>query len=278
MPGTIETRLHDTTLVLTIGNEMKRKALSRDMIDSLRRHPEWAHGDALVATAGIIGSGDKAFCSGHDHIELIECPDAALEPDTNSLFLLPRNIRKPVFAAVNGPAVVGGLNLAISCDIRIASNNANFPTTGPRSGLLSIGGQLSVLPQLIGAGTAMDMLLRSRAVDAARVWDVGLVTELLEDRNALLNSALEIATALAETPPALNEEIKGAAWSTMETPGEEHRRVEVERGETSTILPRRARGCGNSSKERQRMRPRTKDTGMYAERGIKAIAKRRSCA
>lgn len=231
MQGTIETSLHDKTLVLTISNEPKRNALTRVMTDSLASELHRADSDDAVAAVVIAGSGEKAFCSGHDLTELVDRPDAAFDAAINEPFLLPRKISKPVIAAVSGAAFAGGLNLAVACDIRLAAQNAKFSATGTRLGLLPIGGQLSVLPQLIGAGPAMDMLLRSRPLDAWRAFEVGLVSEIAEDRAALLKLALDVAASLADAPSALNAEIKNAVWSSVLQVGEYARKVEVERGE-----------------------------------------------
>lgn len=259
MQGTIEADLRARTLILTISNESKRNALSRAMTENLQRQLSRADGDDAVAAVVIVGSGDKAFCSGHDLAELIERPDAAFDPVINEPFLLPRKISKPVIAAVGGAAFAGGLNLAMACDIRLASRNATFSATGARLGLLPIGGQLSTLPQLVGAGPALDMLLRSRPVDAERALQIGLVSELAHDGEALLRLALEVADTVAGTPPALNREIKRAVWTTIEDAGEAARRVEIERGEV----------FGHSPEARARMKkffgPKTPDRAAVNE-------------
>lgn len=231
MSGELRASLADGVLTLVIANEAKRNAMSNEMTRHLAEQLKRADRDEAVKVVLITGAGDRAFCSGHDIDELVGSPTAAFDPDINATFQAPRFIATPTIAAVNGSAYAGGLNLALSCDIRIASFEASFAATGTRLGLLPIAGQLSVLPVLVGAGPALDMLLRARPVDAVRAHELGLVSEVVPPAD-LAEVALEAARYVASSPPALNAAIKRAVWSTVEAAGRQAREVEEREAES----------------------------------------------
>lgn len=226
MSGELHSVLANGVLSLVIANEARANAMSRQMTDALGRELDRADQDDEVRVVLISGTGDRVFCSGHDITELRGNPTAAFDVTINEVFQRPRLLRKPTIAAINGAAYAGGLNLALACDIRIASSAATFAATGTRLALLPIGGQLSVLPTLIGVGPAMDMLLRSRPIDADRAFAIGLLSQVVEPGQ--LNAvATEAATFLATTPVDLNTAIKRAVWSSLDEAGRPVRQVEV---------------------------------------------------
>lgn len=225
MSGELRSLLVEGVLSLVISNEARANALSRQMTEALGRELDRAEQDDEVRVIVITGAGDRAFCSGHDITELLDNPTASYDAAVNEVFQRPRLLGKPTIAAINGAAYAGGLNLALACDMRIASSTASFAATGARLALLPIGGQLSVLPALIGAGPAMDMLLRSRPIDAERALAVGLVSQVV-DAAQLNTVAMDTAAFLASTPPELNTAIKRAVWSSLDEAGRLARRVE----------------------------------------------------
>ena len=134
---------------ITIDNQAKRNAFSGGMVYQLRAFLEEANASPKARVAIVTGAGDVAFSSGHDLSEMLGHGDEAYGKEANLGFLLPHSMRIPVIAAVNGYAYAAGFILAMSCDLRVASENARFATPGAKVGLLPIGGQLSRLFHLL---------------------------------------------------------------------------------------------------------------------------------
>lgn len=155
----------------------------------------------------ITGSG-KAFCSGAD---LKQIDQGEQTGKTLSLFgkLLERvaDLRMPIVAAVNGHCIGGGLELALSCDLRIASTDATFVCAGVNVGLIA---STYLLPRLIGVSRAKAMLLTGAAFDAAKAEAWGLVTALYEPEE-LKSAALNLAQRIATRAPLAVEAAKRCA-------------------------------------------------------------------
>lgn len=128
----------------------------------------------------LTGSGEKAFCAGHDLKQ--QATDANLgTPSTGFGGLTSRNdLNKPVIAAVNGVAMGGGFELALACDLIVASSNAVFALPEARVGLAALAGGMQRLPALIGLKRSMGMLLTGRRVSAAEGVELGFVNELTD--------------------------------------------------------------------------------------------------
>ena len=152
--------------------------------------------DPDAAVAVLFGAGGT-FCAGAD-LKAMGGPQAnRTEPDGNGPMGPTRmRLSKPVIAAVAGHAVAGGLELALWCDLRVAEENAVFGVFCRRWGVPLIDGGTVRLPQLIGAGRAMDLILTGRAVYADEAMDMGLVNRLVPEgmaRKAAEQLAREIA-------------------------------------------------------------------------------------
>ena len=151
--------------------------------------------DADVAI--VTGAGEKAFCSGADLKGMAAEVDQGTRfpvhgwPDIAGL----SDSEKPVIAAVNGLAVAGGCEIAISCDIRVASTNAWFGLFEVKLGVIA-GVAVNVLPRLIPIGAAMDMMLTGERMPAEDAYRLGLVQKLTEP-GALMDVALAKAAAIA---------------------------------------------------------------------------------
>ena len=183
------------------------------MIASLAVELSEADADPDVAVVVLTGR-DPVFCSGLDLTDLArtygslsQAPEAGgddsgprirrgLVPETST----------PRIGAVNGPAVTGGLELALGCDFLIASERATFADTHARVGVMPAGGMTIRLPQLIGINRARQMSLTGNFVDAATAGAWGLVNEVVPHEQ-LLPRALELADAIAEADPATVSEL-----------------------------------------------------------------------
>lgn len=139
-------------------------------IDEAESNPE-------VRVVIVTGAGNKAFSSGHDLDEPLEKINK--RPDTEQAFTRPMEMRKPVIAAVNGHCHAVGLILALSCDIRLASENAMFASPGARLGMLPEGGQIARLPQLISQSRAMELMFTAKPVSAVRAYEWGMLNRVV---------------------------------------------------------------------------------------------------
>ncbi|MBB4425434.1 crotonobetainyl-CoA hydratase [Bradyrhizobium sp. CIR48] len=127
----------------------------------------------------ITGAGGKAFCAGHDLKQQaagggLTTPAKGFGGLTNRF-----DLAKPVIAAVNGVAMGGGFEIALACDIVVASENAVFALPEPRVGLAALAGGIQRLPREIGLKRAMGMMLTGRRVSAEEAFSLGLVNELV---------------------------------------------------------------------------------------------------
>jgi len=131
--------------------------------------------DPDLWVAIVTGAGERAFCAGHD---LADAPDAPM-PESGWAGLAERQRRvKPLIAAVNGLAYGGGFEIALACDIVIASANATFALSEPRVGAVALGGGAQRLAKQLPSAISMGLLLTGRRMDAAEAHRWGLVTEI----------------------------------------------------------------------------------------------------
>lgn len=192
--------------VLTINNESIRNAFSGSMAADLLHELDAADADSGIRVIVVTGSGDVAFSSGHDLKELASGEHAKSDVGERP-FVRPLTMRKPVIAAVNGHCWAAGFMLALSCDLRVASENAIFGSPGARLGMLPEGGQLYRLPQLIAPARALELMFTSEPMTAREAFACALVSRLVPQGEALA-AAMEIANLIAQRSPAVIEAIK----------------------------------------------------------------------
>ena len=162
--------------------------------------------DAFLSNASvraiIIGAeGTRHFCAGADLGEIRDRnPLSILSLRSSSLFSRIARSPKPVIAAVNGAAVGGGFELALACDLRLASPHARFSLPETGFGLIPAAGATMRLPQVVGPGVAREIILLGREIDAARAKTMGLVNEVVEP-DRLIPTALEWGEAMAARDP-----------------------------------------------------------------------------
>lgn len=128
----------------------------------------------------LTGSGAKAFCAGHDLKQQASEANLGSPPAGFGGLTSRFDLHKPVIAAVNGVAMGGGFELALACDIIVASSNASFALPEARVGLAALAGGMLRLPALIGLKRAMGLLLTGRRVSAAEGVQLGFVNEVVE--------------------------------------------------------------------------------------------------
>lgn len=187
---------YGNTTVFTINRPERMNSLGgtvmTDLSEGLREFE--ADPDAYVAI--ITAVGEKAFCSGGDLKDMVAAdPGTALplskQPDICGIAAC----EKVTIAAVNGLAIAGGMEVAISCDIRIASENAWFGLFEPKRGFLA-GVAVNVLPRLMPMGAVMDLMLSGSRLSAEEAKNLGLVQQVTEP-GELMDAALAKAEMIA---------------------------------------------------------------------------------
>jgi enoyl-CoA hydratase/carnithine racemase len=175
--------------------------------------------DPDLWVAIVTGEGDRAFSAGNDLRYQAEGGDRSAAPASGFGGITSRwDLNKPVIAAVNGVAMGGGFEIALACDIIIASENALFALPEPKVGLAALAGGVHRLPRQIGLKKAMGMMLTGRHVPAAEGKELGFVTEVVPAGQAL-TEAKRWAEMVLECSPMSIRATKEAAMKGFEVGG-----------------------------------------------------------
>jgi enoyl-CoA hydratase/carnithine racemase len=184
--------------VVTIDRQERRNAVDGPTAERLgeayRRFEEDDEARVMVLT----GAGGVAFCAGAD-LKAIESFGDRIDLPEGPLGFTRLTPSKPTIAAISGWCLAGGMELALWCDLRVATDDSKLGFTERRFGVPLIDGGTQRLPRLIGLGRALDLILTGRIVEAGEAHDMGLLTEVVEPGRHL-DRALEIAEALARFP------------------------------------------------------------------------------
>jgi enoyl-CoA hydratase len=181
--------------VVTIDRQHRRNAIDGRTADALVAHLDAFEADDEARVMVLTGAGE-AFCAGAD-LTAIETLEPRLRRGEGPLGFTRRVPAKPAIAAIDGWAVAGGLELALWCDLRIASPRAQFGCLERRFGVPLIDGGTWRLPRIVGFGRAMDLVLTGRLVAAEEAQAIGLANEIVTDPVA---RALELVELLAGFP------------------------------------------------------------------------------
>lgn len=220
-------------LTLTLNRPVARNALNLALTEALMGELKRFDTDSSLRVMIITGT-DPAFCAG---LDLKDFSDPASPRERVSALLdeFPRRA-KPVIGAINGPAMTGGLELALSCDFLIASERARFGDTHSKIGALAGGGMNSRLPHAVGLRWAKQMSFTCNPVEAATALRIGLVNEVVAHAQ-LLSRATELAAAIAAHDPELIGTVKRVLDH-----GAQQTLAEAIRLEHDTLAARKARG------------------------------------
>ena len=182
----------------TIDRQERRNALNAELCDELRARLER---DTGLRAFVITGAG-SAFCSGADLVTRFaadgDAPTDTFRPAFERVLDAIVAFPAPVIAAVNGPAIGAGMQLAVACDLRVAALGARLAIPGGRLGIHLSARNIWRLVQLVGQGVARDLLLAGRALDAEEALHLGLVQYIEHDA---LNAALALAGEIATSAP-----------------------------------------------------------------------------
>lgn len=236
---TIHSEMRDGILLVTIDRPDARNALNLAMTQQLIGIWDAFRDDPACRVAILTGAGDRSFCAGADLREVGEFyrsmtaeqrrEKARTEPGLGGIT---RNLDpgKPIIAAVNGHCLAGGLEMALACDVRIASENASFGLPEVRWGLMPGAGGSQRLPRAIPLTVAMEMLLTGDAIDAQAAADCGLVSRVVAP-DELLNEAFALARRIVRAAPLSVQAVRAAAYEGLEMSLDEGLELEQEYAE-----------------------------------------------
>jgi enoyl-CoA hydratase len=216
--------------VVTLQRPQALNALTTALRRELARTLAALASDGRTRVVVLTGAG-RGFCAGLDLHELADAPDlgeiavsGAVDDPVQAVLFFPG----PVIAAVNGPAITGGLELALACDILLASDRAVFADTHARVGVLPSWGMSQRLPRLIGRARALEMSLTGNFVNAATAERWGLVNRVVE-HEALLPAALALAADMLAAAPGMLAQYKRVVDDGLATTLQEGLRLESQR-------------------------------------------------
>jgi len=203
MLQTLLTSIENNICVIIINRPDKLNALNKVVIKELNTAVDEVYSNNEIKSAIITGSGTKSFVAGADISEFLELSAAegkALSKQGQDLFFKIENSTKPIIACVNGFALGGGCELAMSCHFRIASENAKFGQPEVGLGLMPGYGGTQRLTQLIGKGRAMELLQSGNMIDAQTALQYGLVNYVVP-QDDLLNKGKSILNIINSKAP-----------------------------------------------------------------------------
>ncbi len=224
MPQSYETLLverRERVALITINRPDKRNALNIQTREEGAAAFDELRADDEVRVVVITGAGDKAFVAGADIAEFAG-RTAVTQRDVmtgRSLFTAIDTFPKPVIAMVNGYCLGGGCELALSCDLRIASERASFGQPEINLGIIPGGGGTQRLTRLVGEGKAMELILTGEIISAQAAHAIGLVNQVVPHEE-LEAKTMELANRIAEKSPIAlrlaKEAVKTAARSSLD--------------------------------------------------------------
>ncbi len=203
MYSTLLTSLENNILIITINRPDKLNALNQQVMHDLNKVMDEVYQNPEIKSAIITGAGPKSFVAGADISEFVGLnieQAKSIAQKGQEIFFKIENSLKPIVACVNGFALGGGCELAMSCHFRMASENAKFGQPEVNLGIMPGYGGTQRLVQLIGKGRALELLMSATMIDAATALHYGLVNYVLP-QDQLLQKAKNILTVINSKAP-----------------------------------------------------------------------------
>jgi len=208
---TILFEVKDRVATITINRPEALNALDPETLAGVNDAFQRANAEPEVRAVIVTGAGQTAFCTGSDLKKTMPPKESFAELTFGRLQgyypFAGLDIDKPTICAVNGYALAGGMELALACDIRVASANAQFGQSEVRVGSIPAAGGTQRLPRTVGQSDAMLMMLTGDRIDANEALRIGLVSRVVQ-QDQLLATASAIATRIAENAPLAVRAIK----------------------------------------------------------------------
>ena len=209
---------NDCIACITLNRPQSLNAFNVRMRDELYQVLQAIKADDEVRAIIMRGSGDKAFCAGADLKEFLTAPSVIKARQIRAvrdLWRLFMSVPQPLIAALHGFILGSGIEIALYCDLRIATPDAVFGLPEVGLGILPAAGGTQTLPRIIGLPGALDMLLTGKRLSAQEAFDMGMVSEIVP-REKLLSTAEALAQKIAGYDPAIVRNAKQAVIKGMD--------------------------------------------------------------
>lgn len=201
-------------LILTLNRPEKKNALTPAMLEQLDAELARVADDASVRAVIVTGAGEKAFSAGMDVGAIFEVLSSNLSPEQarnlvkrlQSIFARLEDLDRPTIAAIEGACLGAGFELALACDLRVASTEAKFGLPETKVGLIPDLGGSTRLPRIVGPAVAKEWIFTARTYPAVRALEHGLINELAVPGDALVR-AKDLAKEIAANAP------RAIAWA-----------------------------------------------------------------
>jgi enoyl-CoA hydratase len=237
--GEIAWSCADGVATIALNRPERLNAIGQGLREELRQALRRARDESAVRVLVLTGLG-RAFCVGADFKELAALDPAetdnyrqmGLEAARERIELL-FGLGKPAIAAINGPAVGGGLSLALACDIRVAVTSAQLGAPFVGRGLMADGGLTWLLPRLVGTGRAAKLLLSGELIDAPTALTMGLVDQV-EPGETFAEAVRELAIRIAANAPLALRHSKTALYASLS--GDLAAQFELEAASAATLM------------------------------------------
>ena len=218
----------DQVAYITLNRPEVLNALSQELSAGIREAIVDFRDDPEMLVAIVAGEGERAFSSGMDLKERTrldaEGERRPVARTGDSSFFIDLEVFKPIIAAIDGFCVAGGLELALQCDIRIATTKSEFGLPEPRWSLTA-GYGLHNLSRMVTLGEALYMQLTGRRINADRAYQIGLIQEVVENRDVLFATASRIADEVKMCAPLAIQAIKQIVYQGRSLPVEYSRKL-----------------------------------------------------
>ena len=196
----------DHLAVVTINRPDKLNALNAAIVGEVRQAFEELRSDKDVRGVILTGAGEKAFIAGADIAELAQMTPLSgidVSRQGQDTLRLIETMPKPVIAAVNGFALGGGLEFALACHIRIASENAKLGLPEVKLGIIPGYGGTIRLPRVVGRGRALELILTGEMIDAQEAYRIGLVNRVVAQADLMATAEQMLKTIASNGPVAV---------------------------------------------------------------------------
>jgi enoyl-CoA hydratase/carnithine racemase len=209
----------DSVAWITLNRPEQINAVNDAIRNGLIQALAQAEDDGTVRAIVLSGAGPRGFCAGAD-IKESRGPETPVEARRrmlrNTHFDALQRATKPIIAAIHGICMGGGFEIALACDIRIATADAVFALPETGLGILPGGGGTQRLPRMVGLGRALDLILTGDRIDGQEAFRIGAVSRLVSDGTRLLPEAEKVAQRIAAKPPTATAYAKEAARSGLD--------------------------------------------------------------